>query len=260
MLLTFGKSCGNVSGQTTLPINPKNTFIGLTMELTTVNTKRLYLQVAEQLSATIRSGELKVGDSLPSERELARQLSVSRPTIREAITVLEVMGLVKVKPGSGVYIEEAGPPPAEPPENLPGPFEILEARKTLEPEVAAFAANRISDEQVESLRLLLRRFGKPDLSADEIEQIDNEFHNLIAEATRNSALSGLVRWLWDLRSHSEVSVLFYQHARDRGVRPAVEDHRAITAALMARDENAARQAMREHLQRAIQDLTEMSLD
>ncbi|MEE4216487.1 MAG: FadR/GntR family transcriptional regulator [Xanthomonadales bacterium] len=230
------------------------------MELTAVNVKRLYLQIAEQLAAPIRSGELARGEKLPSERELASQLSVSRPTIREAITTLEVMGMVEVRPGSGVYVRDSGSSLMQLPENVPGPFEILEARKTLEPEVAAFAANRISDAQVKKLRQLLRDFGKPGLGPGEIEKIDREFHNQIAEATRNSALSGLVKWLWALRSDSKVSIKFYQRARDQGVRPAVEDHRAIIAALMARNENAARQAMREHLQRAIEDLTEMSLD
>ena len=232
----------------------------MTMELTAVNVKRLYLQVAEQLASPIRSGELTKGDKLPSERELAAKLSVSRPTIREAITTLEVMGLVEVKPGSGVYVRDSDSTLMKLPEDVPGPFEILEARKTLEPEVAAFAANRISDKQVEKLRQLLRDFGDPDLGPGEIENIDKEFHNLIAEATRNSALSGLVKWLWELRRKSKVSIRFYQRARDTGVRPAVEDHRAIIAALMARDENAARLAMHEHLQRAIEDLTEMSLD
>jgi GntR family transcriptional repressor for pyruvate dehydrogenase complex len=230
------------------------------MELTAVNVKRLYLQIAEQLAAPIRAGELKKGDALPSERELARRLSVSRPTIREAITTLEVMGLVEVRPGSGVYVRDSGAAMMEAPENVPGPFEILEARKTLEPEMAAFAANRISDEQVERLREMLRQFGDSKLDASDIERIDRDFHCLIAEATNNSALSGLAKWLWEVRSDSEVNVAFYKRVRDQGVRPAVDDHRAIIAALMARDENAARNAMREHLQRAIEDLTEMSLD
>lgn len=230
------------------------------MELTTVNVKRLYLQVADQLAAPIRSGELKKGDALPSERELARRLSVSRPTIREAITTLEVMGLVEVRPGSGVYVLESGKDSLKTPEDVPGPFEFLEARKALEPEVAAFAANRISDGQLERLRDLLRQFGNPELDANDIERIDREFHTLIGEATHNSALAGLVKWVWEVRSDSEVNARFYQRVRDQGVRPAVDDHRAIIAALMARDENAARQAMREHLQRAIEDLTELSLD
>ena len=229
------------------------------MELTSVNVKRLYLQIAEQLSAKIQSGEFVQGESLPSERELARVFAVSRPTIREAITTLEVMGLVEVKPGSGVYVKNSVKPPALP-ENVPGPFEILEARKTLEPELAAVAANRIDDDQIEKLRLMLHKFGQEGLSSDEIERIDLEFHCMIAEATQNNALAGVVKWLWDLRGDSEVNVKFYQRVRDHGVPPALEDHRAITAALMARNANAARRAMREHLERAIAELTEMSLD
>ena len=111
------------------------------------------LQVAEQLSELIRSGQFDKGQNLPPERELARQFSVSRPTIREAITTLEVMGLVEVRPGSGVYVLESGTSNKILPANVPGPFEILEARKTLEPELAAFAANRIDDTQLEELRL-----------------------------------------------------------------------------------------------------------
>lgn len=230
------------------------------MQPTAVNVKRLYLQVAEQLSSQIRAGDKQAGDKLPPERELARLFHVSRPTIREAITTLEVMGLVDVRPGSGVYVKDSASARPELPEDVPGPFEILEARKTLEPELAAFAANRISDEQLDELRQILRRFGEPNLTSDESEAIDREFHYLIAQATRNSAMAGLVKWLWDLRGHSEVNVKFYQRARELGVHPAVEDHRAITAALLARNENAARNAMREHLERAIADLSDMSLD
>src|SRR5690606_13454138 len=94
--------------------------------------KRLYLHVADQLSAMIRSGELKIGQRLPSERDLAARFSVSRPTVREAIVTLEVMKLVEVRPGSGVYVREAVGSRIEVPEDLPGPFEILEARKVLE--------------------------------------------------------------------------------------------------------------------------------
>ena len=230
------------------------------MKIGDTHEKRLYLQVAEKLSGQIRAGAFAEQGKLPPERELARLFSVSRPTVREAITTLEVMGLVEVRPGSGVYISEDGAPARPLPENVPGPFEVLEARKTLEPELAAFAANRIDDAQLEELRGLLRRFGQAGLSPDEIEETDREFHHLIAEATRNSALAGLMNWLWDVRGHSEVNVQFYRRAREHGVRPAVEDHRKIAAALLARNAKAARNAMREHLEHAIADLSEMSLD
>ena len=222
--------------------------------------KRLYLQVAEQLSAQIRAGAFETGGKLPAERELAKLFEVSRPTIREAITTLEVMGLVEVRPGSGVYVRDLESATTALPENVPGPFEILEARITLEPELAAFAANRIDDVQLERLKDLLHRFGQPGLGTDQIERIDREFHALIAESTRNSALAGMMNWLWDVRAQSEVNVKFYQRVRDRGLRPAVDDHRAITAALLARNAKGARNAMREHLENAIADLSEMSLD
>ena len=230
------------------------------MKPSATNGKRLYLQVAEQLSAQIQAGAFETGGKLPPERELAKLLEVSRPTIREASTTLEVMGLVEVRPGSGVYVRDLDSASAALPENVPGPFEILEARITLEPELAAFAANRIDDSQLEQLRELLRRFGQPGLDSSEIEQIDRAFHALIAESTRNSALAGMMNWLWDVRRQSQVNVKFYQRVRDKGLRPAVEDHRAITAALLARNANSARKAMREHLENAMADLSEMSLD
>ena len=184
------------------------------MKIGDTHEKRLYLQVAEKLSGQIRAGAFAEQGKLPPERELARLFSVSRPTVREAITTLEVMGLVEVRPGSGVYISEDGAPARPLPENVPGPF----------------------------------------------EETDRKFHHLIAEATRNSALAGLMNWLWDVRGHSEVNVQFYRRAREHGVRPAVEDHRKIAAALLARNAKAARNAMREHLEHAIADLSEMSLD
>ena len=230
------------------------------MKLKTASGKRLYLQVAEQLSEQIRGGAFETGGKLPPERELARLFDVSRPTVREAITTLEVMGLVEVRPGSGVYVRNLASATGALPEDVPGPFEILEARITLEPELAAFAANRIDDGQLEQLRDLLHRFGQPGLDSGEIEQIDRAFHALIAESTRNSALAGMMNWLWDVRGQSEVNVKFYQRVREKGVRPALDDHRAITAALLARNAKAARKAMREHLEGAIADLSEMSLD
>lgn len=229
------------------------------MELTAVNSPRLYLKVAEQLAKPILAGELREGDALPSERELAARMQVSRPTIREAVTALEVMGLVQVRRGAGVFVTSNASPVVAL-DNAPGPFELLEARRTLEPEVAAFAAERIGEEQIDRLRQLLRRFSDESLDPEQIEAIDRDFHVLIAEATRNSALEGLVRWLWDMRQQHDVSRLFYQHVRERGLNPAVEEHRAILAALMARDGNAARELVRKHLRRASENLTELSLE
>ena len=69
-----------------------------------VESRRLYRQVADQIRLMIASGELAVGQRLPAERDLAEQLSVSRPTVREALIVLEVEGLVNIRMGSGIYV------------------------------------------------------------------------------------------------------------------------------------------------------------
>lgn len=231
------------------------------MQLTTVNVKRLYLQVAEQLSSQIQSGEVKAGDRLPSERDLAMQFSVSRPTIREAMITLEVMGLVEVRSGSGVYVREVSVEgnQLEWPEDVPGPFEILEARKLIESEVAALAAARISNEQLAHLKALLQKMDAPEQSAKEVEVFDQQFHLLIAEASRNSTLVNSVKWLWELRNKSEISSMFHDHARESGSRPHIDEHRAILAALMQRNAEAAKLAMSQHLQRVIENLTERSL-
>ena len=79
------------------------------MHLQTIKTKRLYIQVAEQISKLVRDGNIKTGDKLPAERELAEKLGVSRPTIREAMIALELQGIVEIRTGSGIYILEQKP-------------------------------------------------------------------------------------------------------------------------------------------------------
>ena len=89
------------------------------------------------------------------------------------------------------------------------------------------------------------------------EQADEKFHCLIAEAAGNSALSATVGWLWQLRNDSDISTHFHTRVRDEGDRPIVADHQAIFDALRARDEDASRDAMSNHLQRVIDHLMEV---
>src|SRR6187431_3237315 len=113
------------------------------MPLQAVEFQRLYRQIAEQLRSLIQSGEFPPGSRLPSERELAEQLGVSRPSVREALIALEIEGKVEVRVGSGVFVTQgkharlslaSGMPQGE------GPFELLQARITVEGEVALLAA------------------------------------------------------------------------------------------------------------------------
>ena len=220
--------------------------------------QRLYLQVAQQLQALITEGSFAAGKRLPSERDLAEQFGVSRPTIREAMIALEIAGLVEVRSGSGVYVLERRGNGAELDDNQgAGPFEILEARKLIEGETCALAAERISDEQLVRLKDLLEDMAEENKQEEATEQADEQFHCLIAEAAGNSALSATIAWLWQLRNESDISTHFHQRVRREGSRPIIADHQAILHALQARDSNAARAAMASHLQRVIDDLLEV---
>lgn len=231
------------------------------MEIQAIKVQRLYLQVAQQLRELIASGRIAAGERLPAERDLATRFGVSRPTIREAMIALEIAGLVEVRSGSGVYVlaqdaaQEELPPLAD--AGAPGPFEILEARRLIEGETCALAAERVSAAQLQRLRELVDAMARENLRDDITEEADERFHCLIAEASGNSALAAAVGWLWRLRNESAISTHFQQRVRREGVRPIVADHRGIVAALEARDAARARETMREHLQRVADHLMEV---
>jgi GntR family transcriptional repressor for pyruvate dehydrogenase complex len=213
------------------------------------------LQVADQLLALIKAGTFKPGQSLPSERDLARQFGVSRPTIREAMIAMEISGVVEVRSGSGVYVLK---PPADLQQlaDDPGPFEILEARRLIEGEACALAAQRISKQQLGELAGLLDQMQQENRRDQAAEEADQRFHCLIANASGNSALHATVVWLWEMRNKSEISTRFHQRIRAEGIKPIIEDHRSILKALRRRDGGAAREAMHNHLQRVVEHLLE----
>ena len=95
------------------------------MELQTIKAERLYVKVAAQLSKLVSEGAILPGERLPSERELAEKLNVSRPTIREAMIALELSGIVEIRTGSGIYINEKKPFIVSQDKGI-GPFDILQ--------------------------------------------------------------------------------------------------------------------------------------
>lgn len=222
--------------------------------------RKLYQQVAAAMAEAIRRGEYAPGRRLPSERELAEIFNVSRPTLREATIALEIQGYVESRQGSGIYVTPRPPVPGEGPDLDIGPFELTEARRVVESETCALAAISILDEEVEELERLLVDMADqaeaptPDGGALDEETADRRFHVLIAQATRNSALVGVVESLWDTRYRSPLCREMLARARRAGDRPRIDEHRAIVNALAARDPQAARLAMRDHLTRVIDGL------
>jgi len=218
-------------------------------------TQRLYEQIAKKLANSIARGEYKIGQRLPSERELAQAFSVSRPTIREAIIALELDSLVDVRIGSGVYVLNKAPPGGTAGATDIGPFELLEARRAIEGEVCALAAQRIDAAQLTKLAELVAEMrSENEHDVIQSEDADRRFHELIASATQNSAMIATVQMLWDARARSPQYRSLSAKVRATGVKPRIDEHTAILKTLRQRDPDAARAAMRDHLSRVIDAL------
>lgn len=216
---------------------------------------RLYQRVAEQLAELIRTGEYPHGSRLPAERKLAERFNVSRPTVREAIIALEIGGFVEVRGGSGVYVCQESPDDLSGASLDVGPFDILEARIKLEGEIAELAASKITDDELRDVEDALNRMVEENQKGAPLyEKADEEFHMLIARASKNEALIALCELLWQMRNQSPVSAKILEKVRQSGSKPRIEEHQKIFEALQQRDPAAAKAAMREHLARVIQQL------
>ena len=216
--------------------------------------EKLYQRVANTIALAIQQGQYAPGSRLPSERELAEDFNVSRPTVREAMIALEIRGLVEARHGSGLYVLTQ---PAEAPaatELDVGAFELIEARILFEGEAAAVAATVISDEVLGKLDEEIDNMDSCDHSSPEALEADRRFHALIADATGNTVISRVIEMLWDLRERAPLSARMFAEARSEGVHPRVDEHQLIVDALRARDSTEARKAMRDHLRRVVDDL------
>src|ERR1700737_5075339 len=121
------------------------------MPIQSIEPRRVYRQTPDQIRTLIRSGEFSVGARLPPERDLARQLGVSRPSVREALIALEVEGLVDVRIGSGIYVLAPGRNGNDQVQAASGPFELLRARGVIEGEWAAWAGKSAKKSQIEAI-------------------------------------------------------------------------------------------------------------
>lgn len=219
-----------------------------TLKLEAVKSERLYMKVAEQLKALIETNVIKPGERLPSERHLAEQLAVSRPTIREAMIALEISNVIEIRSGSGIYALAANSiKDLHISDTGIGPFEILETRLILESEACALAAARITEEQLNALEQCLVDMQEEEKRVDASEKADQRFHEIIAEASQNAAIATLVRSLWKLRNESPLSTAFLERIRKEGIHPSITEHKTIFNALKNRDPITARDAMRRHI-------------
>ncbi len=224
------------------------------MPLEAVEARRLYRQVADQLRALIDSGEYPVGSRLPTERELAQHLKVSRPTVREALIALEVEGRVRIRVGSGIYVIEpaasAAPLPAS--TVIEGPFELLRAREFLEAAIAEQAALVAKPADIERIDAALAAMARVEHPGEASTIHDRAFHVAVAECLGNAVLVRVVGELFDQRLNPYFTQLAHYFENTRSWKAALAEHRAVRDAIAAGDSERARNAMRQHLARSQQ--------
>ena len=216
--------------------------------------RKLYQQVASAIMGSIASGKFQPGERLPSERDLAVSFKVSRPTIREAMIALEIRGLAEIRHGSGIYVTDQPAASANATDLDIGAFELTEARRLFEGEAAALAATQVSDECIEALERIIAEMEDENARGQQDWTADRRFHSAIARATRNTAIATVIENLLDMRHESPLCVYMLERARRVGVQPRVSEHRRILVALRRHDPRAARNAMRDHLARVIEDV------
>jgi DNA-binding FadR family transcriptional regulator len=226
-----------------------------------IEPQKMSLRVVEQIMDHVREGHLKPGDKLPAERIIAEQLGVSRPTVREALSALEIIGLVEIKTGQGAFVNAVdwNNKKAEALALLGeerSPFEVLEARRIIETDAARLACERASaqeiaeiEEAVQMLRDELASHGQWS------EEADQQFHLSIVKAARNSVLMDLFvlltektgRRLW-ARAKEKV------HSIPGRSDEFLHEHAQIYEAIRERDPEKARTSILRHFTHAEQTL------
>ena len=204
--------------------------------------------VVERLLDLVREGRLAPGDRLPSERDLAARLGVSRPTVREALRALSILGILDIRHGGGVTVTSLEA------EEMLGPLavfvslrgrlgELFDARIHYEPLLARLAATGLSDGELARLDALVREQEAAPGNAELFHDTDAEFHKAILEASGNAFLSRMGRVLQALGEEARRSFQRERTVRER----SILDHRAVVRALAARDGDAAHEAMAVHM-------------
>lgn len=209
---------------------------------------KLYQQVAARIGRSIREGAYGPGERLPSERDLADELKVSRPTVREAMIALEACGVVEARQRAGFFVTD--PPSdrdyADGRGRQVSALELIEARRLIEIESCVLAAASIDDPGMASLEAIVA-----DMSAD-LERsgdcAERRFQAMLAQATGNGAIVAMIDTLWETQHRALPCRLQFERSRPQRAQRVVRDHQAIVAAIRTRDARAIRRAVQNHIE------------
>ena len=219
------------------------------MDIEPVKSTRIYEEIVRQVKQLIAEGKLKSGDQLPPERDLAEKFMVSRTSVREALRALQSRGLIEIRAGEGTFVRDISV------ETLIEPLalvilphreavgELFEARRLLEPAIAALAARRATPEDIAEMARILEEQAKEIAQGRTGLSQDAAFHGAMAASAHNRAISRIDGALMDLLTQSREESL---HTPGRPTR-SHEDHQRILEAIRRRDEVGAHRAVLDHL-------------
>jgi len=226
-----------------------------------VQTKKVYMKIVEQVRDLIKEGRLKPGDKLPPEQVLAEEFGTSRPSVREALSALEILGITESRGGKGNFIKKDN-------FNFPlyeqkfreleeeeSPFELLEARKAVETEIVGLAAKKATEEEITVIQESLNKMKGAVTNIPGIMEFDREFHINIARAAHNNLLLSMMIYLADLLNE-KLWIKMKEKSWSVPGRPQkyFEEHTEILNAIKNKDSKGARNRMYDHLAGVEKDL------
>lgn len=240
----------------TIAGSPKPARAGVTSVYKVVRTSRLYEQIVQQIEASVLNGTLKPGDQLPAERELAQRLGVSRTAVREAVKALREKGLVEAYSGRGTFVTDGTTQAARQSFDLmvklgqqEGSPHLAELRLILEPGIAALAAERVKNEDLQALREAVAVMERAQKDPEAYIEADLDFHLALAEAAANPLILSLIDSIVGLLREQRIKIFNVEGGPQRGQ----FHHKRILEAMERGDAEQARGAMRAHLEQVRQD-------
>jgi DNA-binding FadR family transcriptional regulator len=220
---------------------------------------RAYVDIADLLLQRLRNGDYAPGSRLPSERQLAEELGISRPTVREALAALELKGVVDTHLGAGTYVRELDATDGDAMRTGPAdasPYELLQTRLLIEPGATRLAAANWERQTLAAIARPLRnveRAAEAESSAHPTTE-DRQFHTAIARATGNQVLIGLLAPLWAMMSQSLWRALKERGWTSEHTHSVAVEHREIYEAIRSRDGDLAAFMMEKHIRGVISSL------
>lgn len=223
------------------------------MDLKPIKTKKIYEEIIEQIRVLVVNGNLKPGDRLPSERDLAVRLNVSRASVREALSALEMMGLLEIRSGEGTFIKKINIDSVVTPlawvlsmekDNI---LELLEVRKMLEGQTVTLAAKRAGAEDIYELEEALKSMLNDVKTGQLGEEADLRFHYAVAKASKNKILLRLMNTISDTMHQTLKASRVRLYEEHKSPERLYREHALILDAIKKQNEDEARFYMHEHL-------------